>query len=250
MSRVRVAFLPEALRPDAGGVCAVIDVIRATTTLVALAEAGDPEVWLAPDPERARSAAVHLRGPVLLCGEQGGLKPPGFDYGNSPRELATLRLGGQTVVFATTNGTKALRSWSGVQRTYVAALRNVGAVAWRLLESASVDERSITLVCAGRNGEVALEDVYTAGAVVRRMLHTAPKLALDETAVIAMHVNRGYASPREALEASASAKLLERVGLFEDVAFCAAVDASIAVPELGPHGRLRVLEDGRGANSV
>ena len=245
LTRIRVALLPESLDPDPAGVCAVVDVIRASTTLVTLAEAGDPDVWLASSPEAARRGRARLGRPVVLCGEQGGVKPEGFDHGNSPREIAAADFSGRVVVFATTNGTRALRRWRETRRTYVAALRNVGAVAWRLLEMAveGPEPGSITLVCAGRNGEIALDDVYTAGAVVRRMLHAQPDLELDETAVIAMQVNRSYQSAAEALKLSRSARLLEPVGLADDVPFCAETDVSIAVPELGGDGKLRLLED-------
>ena len=55
LTKVRVALLADALEPDPDGVCAVVDVIRASTTLVTLAESGDPEVWLAASPDAARS---------------------------------------------------------------------------------------------------------------------------------------------------------------------------------------------------
>lgn len=234
-----MALLPDALEPNPEGVCAVVDVIRASTTLVTLAESGDPEVWLAADPDVARAAAARVGPRPTLVGEEGGVAPAGFDFGNSPREIAQADLSGRAVIFATTNGTQALRRWRPSSRTYAAALRNVGAVAHRLLEA----ERAITIVCAGRSGELALDDVYTAGAVVRRLLHIVPSVDLDETAAVALQVNRGYQSAAEALKLSISAQLLEPIGLAGDVAFAAETDVSIAVPELGGDGKLRLLED-------
>ena len=243
MTHLSVAFTPDALQPDPSGVCAVVDAIRASTTLVALAEAGDPEVWVARDIEEARLVASKLGPGALICGESGGVKPEGFDWGNSPREIADEDFHDRTVVFATTNGSRALHQWSVSRRTYVAALRNVGAATWRVLEAAAegpVDSTMVSIVCAGREGEVALDDIYTAGEMVRRMLQARPDLELDEAAVIAMHVNLAYATPYEALMASSSARLLEPLGLAEDVQFCAEIDASIAVPELGSGGKLRI----------
>lgn len=238
---LRVALLPEMVEPDPEGVCAVVDVIRASTTLIALAEAGDPAIWLAADQDAARAAAAEMGSDVLLVGEEGGIKPEGFDFGNSPREVSAGSHAGRKVVFVTTNGTQALRRWSVARRTYVAALRNIGAVASRLVESAAPGG-SMTLVCAGRAGALALDDVYAVGSIVRRILQLQPEVVLDEAAVLALHATRAQPDEGEALAESESAKALSSVGLSEDVPFCAVLDASIAVPELGGNGRLQLLE--------
>ena len=238
MSRVRVDLLPGSLAPDPQGVCAVVDVIRATTTLVAMAEAGDPEVWIAGDVTAARGAARQIGPGTLLCGERGGLPPEGFDHGNSPRDFQQSNLAGCRVVLSTTNGAFAIERWRESRRTFIAGLRNAGAVAGRLLDDP--DAASITIACAGRNGALALDDVYTAGVIVQRLLQATPDLDLDESAVTALHVVRGYPSANAALAASRSARLLKPVGLWDDVIYCAQVDASHVVPEVGGQGRIQV----------
>ena len=238
MSRVRVELLPGTLALDSQGVCAVVDVIRATTTLVAMAEAGAPEVWIAGDVDAAREAARTLGPGTLLCGERGGLPPDGFDHGNSPREFQRANLAGDRVVLSTTNGAYAIERWGASRRTFIAALRNAGAAAERLLEDRDVT--SVTIACAGREGELALDDVYTAGVIVQRLLQNAPDLDMDESAVTALHTASAYPSAEAALAASRSARLLEPVGLWNDVAYCAQVDASRIVPEVGGQGRIQV----------
>lgn len=238
MSQVRVELLPGTLEPDPRGVCAVVDVIRATTTLVAMAEAGDPEVWIAGDVAAARQAAKQLGPNTLLCGERGGLPPSGFDHGNSPREFQHTDLTGRRAVLSTTNGAYAIERWSHSRRTFIAALRNAGAVSHRLLEDP--DTRTITVACAGRSGALALDDLYTAGVIVQRLLAKSPDLNLDESALTALHVTNAYPSADAALAASTSAHLLEPVGLWDDVALCAQVDASQVVPEVGGGGRIQV----------
>jgi len=236
MSQIRVELLPGTLPPDPEGVCAVVDVIRATTTLVALAESGDPEVWIAGDVAAARQAASQLGPHTLLCGERGGLPPEGFDHGNSPREFQDSDLTGRRAVLSTTNGAYAIERWGESRRTYIAALRNAGAVANRLLEDPSAP--TITIACAGRSGALALDDLYTAGVIVQRLLEASPDLNLDESALTALHVTNAYPSADAALAASRSAQALKPVGLWDDVTYCAQVDASQAVPEVG--GRIQV----------
>ncbi|MDE2903608.1 MAG: 2-phosphosulfolactate phosphatase [Chloroflexota bacterium] len=238
MSNVRVDLLPGTLAPDPQGVCAVVDVIRATTTLVAMAEAGDPEVWIAGDVDAARQAAQQLGPGTLLCGERGGLPPEGFDHGNSPREFQDTDLSGRRAVLSTTNGAYAIERWGQSRRTCIAGLRNAGAVADCLL--ADPDVPTITIACAGRSGALALDDVYTAGVIVERLRDASPDLKLDESAVAALHVAAGYPSAEAALAASRSGQALKPVGLWEDVIYCAQVDVSQAVPEVGGQGRIRV----------
>ena len=242
-ARLRVALLPELIEPDPAGVCAVVDVIRASTTLIELAGAGNPEVWLAADHAAARAAAARLGPGVLLGGEEGGLRPEGYDFGNSPREVAAGTYAGRRVIFVTTNGTNALRRWSTARRTFVGALRNRDAVARRLLEEMAAGG-SMTVVCAGKEGTLALDDVYTAGLIVARMLELQPEVELDETAIVALRVARAQPDAGAALAESQSAQALIDVGLADDVPYCAVLDASTAVPELGGDGGLRLLEDG------
>ncbi|MCY3748768.1 MAG: 2-phosphosulfolactate phosphatase [Chloroflexi bacterium] len=241
MTVVRVELLPGTLPPDPQGVCAVVDVIRATTTLVAMAEAGDPEVWIAGDIDAARQAASQLGPDTLLCGERGGLPPEGFDHGNSPREFQDTDLTGRRAVLSTTNGAYAIERWGHSRRTCIAALRNAGAVAERLLEDPAAT--SISIACAGRSGALALDDLYTAGVIVQRLLQNSRELKLDESAVAALHVAAAYPSAQAALPATRSAQALKPVGLWDDVTACAQVDVSQAVPEVGNQGCIRIWRE-------
>src|SRR5512142_3179455 len=102
---LHVAYLPrEVLEPEKR-VCVVVDVLRATSTLVTMLESGCRDVLLEPGVPEARASASPDR---LLIGEEGGIKPSDFAHGNSPVELADLDLRGRSVIFATTNGTRAL----------------------------------------------------------------------------------------------------------------------------------------------
>ena len=242
MTVVRVELLPGTLEPDPEGACAVVDVIRATTTLVAMAEAGDPEVWIAGDVAAARQAASQLGAPTLLCGERGGLPPQGFDHGNSPREFQDTDLSGRRAVLSTTNGAYAIERWGHSRRTCIAGLRNAAAVADCLLEDPGIP--TITIACAGRSGALALDDVFTAGVIVQRLRDAAPELKLDESAVAALHVAAAYPSADAALAASRSGQALKPVGLWDDVTYCAEVDVSQAVPQVGGQGRIRVWGGG------
>src|SRR5689334_21466851 len=97
---VQVHLLPELIPQSglAGGVALVVDVLRATTTIVHALAAGCTAVRPCADVEEARQLAGQMRaGRVLLGGERGGVPLPGFDVGNSPREYTTQLCTGSTL---------------------------------------------------------------------------------------------------------------------------------------------------------
>jgi len=70
----------------AGGVAVVIDVLRASTTMITALAHGAAGIVPVADVDEARRLAGELGPRVVLGGERGGLRIPGFDLGNSPRE--------------------------------------------------------------------------------------------------------------------------------------------------------------------
>ncbi|MER3536036.1 MAG: 2-phosphosulfolactate phosphatase [Thermus sp.] len=200
------------------GVAVVIDVIRATTTAGAFLEAGALDLVLAKSLDQAR--ALRLPGEVL-AGERGGLRPEGFDLGNSPQEAFRVR--GRRVVMATTNGTRAVHAARTAQALLLGSLQNARAVA----EKAALLGEEVTLVCAGKEGEMGLDDLYTAGVIGRRLMELGFR-AEGETAHLALFLAEN--DPLAVLQASEAAKALDRVGLGEDVVLCAQVDVHKAVP--------------------
>ena len=221
--RLRVDLLPHGHYPDT---VIVIDVLRATTTAVAYLERGADALLLTRDPERA----LELRAEsTLLGGERGGLALPGFDFGNSPVEAATHNFTGKTVVMNTTNGTGAahVAAESG-KHVLLAALVNAHAAA-RRARALAVEE--IALVCAGNDGRVGLDDVYAAGVLAEYLLSMG-EYVVDDGARLALTLRRNTSDPIEALSSSSHGITLERLGLGEDVRYCARISQSTLVPTL------------------
>nr|WP_279232217.1 2-phosphosulfolactate phosphatase [Thermus albus] len=142
------------------GTAIVVDVIRATTTAALYLRAGAKALVLAPGVEVARSLR---QDGEILAGEVGGLPPEGFDLGNSPREVEGVA--GKTVVMATTNGTRAAHAALGARHILLGSLQNAQAVA----EVAAGSGGEVAIVCAGKEGNIALDDLYTAGVIGRRL---------------------------------------------------------------------------------
>ncbi|GLV47576.1 putative 2-phosphosulfolactate phosphatase [Thermus sp. LT1-2-5] len=223
--RLRVDVLPSegVVYPD---VVLVVDVIRATTTAACLLEAGAGALYLVEGLEAARAFKDE---DVVLAGEVGGLKPPGFDLGNSPREALEAPVGGKVVVMSTTNGTKAAHAAAKTAKhVLLASLYNAHAAA-RLARELATEE--VAILCAGKEGRAGLDDLYTAG-VLAEYLGLLGEVEPEDGARIALAVKRAYQDPLEALSLSAAAQALKGVGLEGDVPFCAQVAKSAAVPLL------------------
>jgi len=216
----RAELCPTLSLPKGFKAALVVDVIRATTTAVAFLEAGAQEVWLAPDHE----AALALKGEgFLVAGESGGLKPPGFDLGNSPREALAAPVRGRRVVMSTTNGTRAAHRAAEVAgEVALASLWNLTA-AQRWARA----REPLLLVAAGKEGGLGLDDAYVLGALLSGL-----EPAEGDGALTALAVHRAYPDPYAALASSAAAQALFAVGLGEDVAAAAQRDRSAVVPEL------------------
>src|SRR5262245_13210545 len=82
------------------GVAVVIDVLRASSTIIHALAGGAASVVPCSEIDEARAMAKRFPpGSALLGGERGGLKIAGFDLGNSPGEYNQKVVAGRCVVF-------------------------------------------------------------------------------------------------------------------------------------------------------
>ncbi len=153
-------LLPRLIRPRDlhGATVVVVDVLRATTTVAMALAAGARRVVPVSSVPQARRTAKRSRGKTVLGGERHGLRIPCFALGNSPREYVPATVGGSTVVFTTTNGTKALAHCGMARRVFLAALVNFAAVCRKLASHAHWQ-----VLCAGTGGQITCEDALLAG---------------------------------------------------------------------------------------
>jgi 2-phosphosulfolactate phosphatase len=228
--QVDVAFLPmEVIAPDRT-VAIVVDVIRASTSIVTLFDRGCPAIYVARTLDAGQTFA-RTRG-LLLCGEEGGSRPEGFDYGNSPVAFTAERFDQRPAVLCTTNGTVALHAVAASPAIFVGCPANAGAVVTAAVREARV-VGALTIVCAGSNRHVALDDVWTAGRLVARVVELlGTEALLTDAAGIAVALTRAIPDGLAALRASRSAKALVPLGLPADVTYAAMEDRSQVAPRL------------------
>lgn len=197
----------------------VVDVLRATSTIVQALAVGHRCVLCVESVE----GALALRGPGrVLAGERGGLPPPGFDLGNSPAAIEVPAA--EELVLATTNGSPTIvRAAEAADTVLIGALINLEALARTVVATA----RDVLVVCSGTDGRFALEDAYVAGRLCAELSGER-----SDAALAAERIARTPGSALETLRASADARALDRVGLADDVAWCARESVTDVVPRV------------------
>ncbi len=227
-------FVPQNCQ---GWTVAVVDCLRATTSVAAALCSGAAGVWPAAEETEARTWSSE-RG-AILAGERHCLPPPGFDLGNSPQGFTPEAVRGRDVVLWTTNGSRALaRAREAGGEVLAFALANVGAVAAHL---GRARPSHLALVCAGTEGEFSLEDAFATGALLSRLGRGEEPLDMDERAQAARMIYlAGQDDPRGVLAGTRAAAKLRAQGLEADVLFAAAQDTLPVVP-LWSDGALRAV---------
>jgi len=229
--RIDVAFAPGAM--PAASVTVVVDVIRATTTIAQAVGQGYSRVLACAGIDQARELHSRLGNGAVLAGERECVKPDGFDLGNSPSEYAGGPALGETLVLATTNGTRAIAAAAAdADAVLVGSLTNLTACAAAAARLARDGERDILVQCAGVEGEFALDDAYTAGRFVAELRVWLAEWGSTDAAIAAEVLAGGFSSPAEALGASTSAAKLRAAGLAEDLRLCARESTVDVVPRV------------------
>ncbi len=218
-------ILERTLRGPCESTVIVIDVLRATSSAVTAFAKGLKQLEVVESLEEA--LRMKRENPeLLIAGERSGLKPDGFDLGNSPCEFTEHEVKGKKLVMTTSNGTRAIKRFLGDRVIYLAAFINYRFVAKSVIESGN----GTTIVCAGTDGVPCLEDVFCAGAIVKELICAGYRI--DDAARIAYATYDTYESDTESMlkKESDHGMYLERIGLGEDLVYCARMNIHDVVP--------------------
>ncbi len=241
MPELTIHPLPETVAPAelAGGVVVVIDVLRATTVIVhALAQGARAVVAAASVADARVTASRWLARERLLGGERHGVRIEGFDLDNSPFSYGPEVVTGKTIIFTTTNGTRALHWAEQAAEIRIGALANLSAV----VESLKQETRPVHLLCAGTDNRITGEDLLVAGAIADRlggdfMIHR-------ESLIFAEFWRQHGVEPGERLRTmreSAGGRNLVELGFDRDIERSSVVDLFAVVPRWDrASGELRV----------
>ncbi|MFA5026418.1 MAG: 2-phosphosulfolactate phosphatase [Candidatus Methylomirabilota bacterium] len=225
-----VLLLPAELpaRRRSERVAVVVDVIRATTTIVTAFQHGCRSIRPVASADEARAARA-LQPGALLAGERGGARIEGFDLGNSPREFAAGAAAGRDVILNTSNGTKTLRAVETGRRVATAAFLNRAAVGdWLVREG-----EDALIVCSGYEGIFSMEDAVCAGGIADRAAEGTPSVVLgDGAAACRLLWDRHRHDLAGLLPRTGWGRQIVAIGLGGDLEVCARLDVAAEVPVL------------------
>ena len=223
MPKLDICFSPELLPlyDLHGKVAVIVDILRATSTIVTALGEGISHVF--PVATLHECAALGHQHGCLTAAERDGLPAPGFDLGNSPFGFleAGRPLHGRALAISTTNGTTALQRSLAAEAVVVGAFLNLTAVA----DFARQQRRDVLVVCAGWKGQFCLEDTVFGGALAERLADGFDVQSSD-AALAALHL---WQQAKDNLPAyllqSAHVRRLNSLEASQDFEFCMQVDA-------------------------
>ena len=163
--QVQIQSLIEGARA-ARGTVVIIDVYRAFTTAAVAFDRGAEKIYLTAEPDEA--LRLREQGIGDLCmGEVDGVRPEGFDFGNSPYELSNADVAGKTLVQSTRSGTVGVAAAEQATSTYVCSLAIASPTAKVLLRDASA---AVTIVAMGNKGVDRTDEDEVCALYLRNLL--------------------------------------------------------------------------------
>jgi 2-phosphosulfolactate phosphatase len=235
MNSIEVCFSPELihLHEVSGKLVVVVDIFRATSTMVAALAHGVTEILPFADLESCR--AMQAQG-YLIAGERNGLTAPGFELGNSPVAFLEGNYAGKKLAMTTTNGTVAIEKSKGAAEILIGAFPNLQATA-TYIQSRNLD---VLIHCAGWKGRFNLEDSLYAGALVQALSGSHTNQEDGALAMGSLFTQEGNNLASYLAQAS-HAKRLQNHGIEADIAFCLSLNRYEQVVGVSQKGELRVV---------
>jgi len=216
-------LFPDILARD-DFVVVLVDILRATTTIcTAVANGVEAIIPVATHDEARRLKAEGY----LVATEKDGVQLDFADFGNSASSFTREAIGGKTLVYCTTNGTRALEIARGASGIAIGAFVNISA----LTEWLAQRHQNVVVLCSGWKNKFCLEDTLFAGALTEKLLATGA----FETTCDSAHASMDLWQVAEGdvlgyIEKAAHRRRLKRLGLDDVLPYSFAWDEVDVVP--------------------
>ncbi len=162
---IRIESLLEGAR-RAQGTVVIVDVFRAFTTAAVALARGAERIIMVPGIEEALRLRDHGVGEVCV-GEVNGIKPEGFDFGNSPHEMMQASFQGKVVIQSTRAGTTGAAAATHAEAVYAGAFVVAEATAKALRRE---NPPQVTIVAMGWNARVRTDEDELCALYLRNLL--------------------------------------------------------------------------------
>jgi 2-phosphosulfolactate phosphatase len=228
--KIKVLFTPNNLEDlyFTGKTSVAIDVLRATSTIIAALNNGAREVIPVATIDFATKFKGNTAGGMtLLGGERNTKMIEGFNLGNSPLEYKEEVVNGKSIILYTTNGTRAIVKAKFSDNLFICSFNNISSIARHLVKLAKDTE----IICSGTNGFFSLEDVVCAGRLLAEILELAPETELLDSAKASLTLSKSFGkSIPKLLKETEHGKLLLENGFLEDLNYCSKINSIDIIP--------------------
>lgn len=171
-----------------GGECIIVlaDILRATTSMCYAFMNGAASIIPVASLDEARKKKEEG---YLVASEQDGQKLDFADFGNSAFSFTRDRVEGKTLVYCTTNGTRALEIARKRAPVAIGSFSNLTALKEWLIRQ----QVPVVILCSGWKNKFCLEDTLFAGALAELLLKEPGYYALCDAvhAAIDLYVIAG-----------------------------------------------------------
>ena len=224
---VEVCFSPGLFRdvPATGDfIVVLVDILRATTTICTAVANGAQAIIPVASHEEARR--LKSNG-FLVASEKDGVQLDFADFGNSAFSFTREAIGGKTLVYCTTNGTRALEMAKSASSIVIGAFINISA----LTEWLAGQQKNVVILCSGWKNKFCLEDTLFAGALTRRLLDTGLFQSDCDSATAAMDLwSLAEGDVLGYVEKAAQRHRLKKLGLDDVIPYSFECDRVTVVP--------------------
>lgn len=211
-----------------GKTTVVIDVLRASTTIITALTNGAKEVVPVGTVEFAvKVSGGMFGGQTLLGGERNTKKIEGFALGNSPSEYKKEVVAGKTIVFYSTNGSRAIVKAKYSGNLFICAFNNLKALARHLV---TLNE-DVIILCSGNNNLLSLEDSVCAGKLISELIKDNQEIILSDSSKGALALFKSFGKDiRKMLSETEHGQLLINNGFKDDLTLCAEINSTDVIP--------------------
>jgi 2-phosphosulfolactate phosphatase len=216
-------LFPEILTKESF-IVVLVDILRATTTICTAFENGVRAIIPVATAELAR----HFKEQgFLVASEQDGKKLDFADFGNSSFSFTRDRVDGRTLVYCTTNGTRALEMAKNSEHIVIGAFINISALTQWLIDK----EKNVVILCSGWKKKFCLEDTLFAGALSLRLLESGKFTTTCDSTHAAIDLwNLAKSDILAYIEKAAHRHRLKKLGLDDVIPYSFTIDQTKVVP--------------------
>lgn len=208
----------------------VIDVLRATTTIITALSNGAREVIPVNSVEFAMKVSNNaFGGQTLLGGERNTKKIDGFTFGNSPLEYKEESVKGKSIILFTTNGSKAVVKAKFSENLFMCSFNNLNTVAEHLVKLG----KNVEILCSAFNGMFCVEDTVCAGKLIDLIIEKAGEQELTDAAKASMVLADKYGTDvYDVLYNCEHGRKLRENGFEDDINYSAQLNNIDAIPAM------------------